>query len=519
MHSVLTVDLSAIPAEISVSSIEGNVVAVTQAATVDLGEFTSAHILKGFLKPDSTGDTQGTIRSEGAANSLVSTSSELSIAADRLKECLARLEPSWTSSVVVAPPIDFIALNLSLPFGDAKNLNKIIDLEIQDVVPFEIDEFLVQHRTLSGMAKLPGGPDVNGGRSHDVHVGIIPREVIRNVIELTHRCELEPVVVASPSSAIAGVFQIAPDYFKENSAVISLQQDLCCVAVRVDGEVRAERVLQRSREQPAEDEARSLFSDLRLTLSSIERRYGTRVDHVYVLGNSSRINQLQQALARPIETFTLADVVRCDTSVSRAGPLAAIFAREEDVGSVLTNFRVREFAYSPRFSELLVALRSAGTYVSIALVMAFVALGSYFGATQYKLRQEEISIVQQIGQIIPDFVPPTDGDIISAIRTRETQLSDELGTLGSPSRNTPLDAFASISKDLPNDIPNLQVQSMKIRTGNASFEGVAPDLSAVEKVENALQSNKTAYKQVKKTVGAADPRRGYRFTIDILLNE
>jgi hypothetical protein len=518
MQSVLCLDLSVSPSEVVVATFgDGGLVSVTQRTTVDLGPFCSSNI----LRPDLL-EQPPVAEEEPTPEELESLRlyDEVTAARLRLAETLAPLKGSWEAAMVVVPPQSFVSLNVDLPFADPKSIAKILELEVQDVVPFDLDEFVIQHSSV-----LPETPSLTAAsaaatRGFDVHVGIIPKILIRHVLGLAQGCGLEPELVTSPSSLAAGAFDVASQYFKENAAIIVASPPYFSIAVRVHGRTRLERVVTPPSGAQSPETVKALLSDLRLTIASVERRYGQRIDAVYLFGNGLKPVQLEQTLARPIEEFTMRDLVRLPSSGEVGiAALAPVFFRDDLPASLLSNFRVKEFAYRPKFGALLGVVRKAGNWISVALTLLVVACGVLFAARRYEIGQREAHLVGEIRRVVPDFTVPADGDIIGAIRRQETVLSQQLGALGSPSQASPFDALGAISRDLPTDIPGLQVNMLKIGNSRVDIEGVAPDLSAIAKIEKALKDKRGMYKKVSAKAGSASGSRGYRFSVEISLGE
>jgi hypothetical protein len=518
MQSVLCLDLSVSPSEIVVATFgEGGLVSVTERTTVDLGPFNSPEILRPDLLVQPPATEEDPTPEELESLRLYD---EVVAARGRLTDSLAPLKGSWEAAMVVVPPQSFVSLNVDLPFADPKSISKILDLEVQDVVPFDLDEFVVQHSSVLPETSSTSGAPATPVRGFDVHVGLIPKIVIRHALSLAQGCGVEPELITSPSSLIAGAFDVASQYFKENAAIIVASPPFFSIAVRVQGRTRIERVVTPPSGPQSPESLKTLLNDLRLTVASVERRYGQRIETIYLFGNGLKSVQLEQTLARPVEEFTMRDLVRTpSTGEVGIAALAPVFFRDEMPVSLLSNFRVKEFAYRPKFGVLLGVFRKAANWICVALTLLVLTCGVLFAARRYEVGQREAHLIGEIRRVIPDFTPPPDGDIIGAIRRQEILLSDQLGALGSPSRASPFDALGAISRDLPSDIPGLQVNMLKIGNSRVDIEGVAPDLSAIAKIEKALKDKGGMYKKVAAKAGSASSTKGYRFSLEISLGE
>ena len=512
MQSILTLDLSTTPAEVLLCEVEGSLIEVIERRAVDLNYLTNRDVL---LSPEFATARNGGVPAgdDGSANEDLP---ELELGAERLQAVLNTLPPNWTNPVVIVPPVDSLSLNIDLPFGDTKSIGKIIDLEVQDVVPFEVEEFLVHYRALG--APNSSSETTQNKSGFDVFVSMIPKRVVRNVLALCRKAGLEPFIVTTSASSVGAVYGIAKDYFKDNSALIVCEDPYYHLATFIDGELRSERVIRRESSAEESIGLQRVFTELRLSIGAVERRYSRRIEHTYITGQVNKLSQLQQVLGRSAERFSLQDVVKAPSDVKGVGCLASLFARDDAPHPILTNFRSREFSYSPRFHELISGLRNTAGYFMAALTSVMIALLALYFAREYRLSKMDKALKNQIRLVIPDF-QGNDDNVLTSLRDSETALSDQLGALGSPSKITPLDALVEISKDMPTSISGLSTQVLKVTSSRITLEGIAPDLSAIDKVEKALRGNKHAYGKVSVNTGSSTGTKGYRFTVEIVLNQ
>ncbi len=520
MQSVLAIDVSTSPAELVVARVDGSMVEIQERVEVDLELFRDQTTLlapevtplvnkvtrEGLTKRDSlsppTSEHSADTNEEDSETSNLNEQhlyleQRISDTLIKLRSALAALKSSWVHCVVTVSPVKNVSLNLELPFGDAKNLQRIVDLEVQDVVPFDLEDFLVQYTTL-GISKSPNtSPSEGPSGAFDVHVGLIPRTYIRNVLQLFKASELEPLILTVPSSAVGASFHLAKDFFTSDAAILLVRENEYSIAAWIDGEVRAEHVIRPSEilaqslaSQEEEETTRrttAIFTAIKLTLASIERRYTTRIDTVHLVGKAPKQNLLQQILGRQVQPLAISELLKGAEEHTGIAALTALFADEEPVAAPLSNFRTREFSFNPTFGELLKVLQSTWKHIAIALVISLAAIAVSFGVRKYQISRMEKFLLSQVRQVVPDF-NPADGDALKALAQAETKLADELGVLGSPAKITPLDVLIEVHKRLP-EIPGLTITSLKISGTRTTIGGYAPDLSAIERVEKDLKAN------------------------------
>lgn len=545
MQWILSIDLSAQPCDFSLSTVEGNqveVVAAKQASLPILSE--RAELCKRDLSslfesvgnavrgaPSSKGgepasDAQEPGMRDGEVSENGTTTDPLyDIARESLATLRATLQTfdEWTAVSVIIPPHDHLALNLNLPFGDARNLDRIVDLEVQDVVPFELDDFLVQYAPLGPMSQGGAALDVKGQTvtAFDVHVGLMPRIFVKNILYLCKAAGIEPNIMTVPSSALGSVYHLGRDFFSSNSAVVFNRGDEFSMAVFINGEVRVERVLYASKlvgAAPKENDhpLKAVFTALKLMLAATERRYGTRVENVYLLGREVKGSSLQQLFGRPIQGIQMRDFIKSDGATGGLSPLGAPFAADESELVPLSNFRSREFSFTPKFSEFLRAFIGTAKYIRIAVGAVLIGILCTYLVRAYTISTIQASLTKQIATVIPGFTAPP-SEVRAALMSAEGKLTEELGVLASPAKVSPLDALLEILKLLPQN-DTVTINSIKISGTKAQITGTAPQLSAIETVGKALKANNGVFSKVTATPGTSTQGK-FNFTVELILSQ
>lgn len=533
MQSILGIDLSIQPCELCLVTAEQGRLQVQSRHTVELpllgdikqlcsATFTAA------LKSVQAGTKKGASEQqqlpaeEGDAEGDAATEKLLE-AVSRLREGIQQLRGEWTSSVVIMPPYDHLSLNINLPFGDSKMLDQVIDLEVQDVVPFELDEFAVQHSQLGHFERGDGVADQPDSQApYDIHIGIIPRAFVANVLGICKATGVEPNILTVPSSAIGGVFHLAKDFFVGNAAVVLQRGDSFAVAMRIKGEVRIEKtvhasaIIQAANTGSDNTDRRPAYIALRLLVAAAERRYGTKIEKLFFVSDSQLDPTLQQILGRPVEKLSTNDFIssKHNGSESIAG-LSAVFARDDDPATPLSNFRSRQFSFTPTLSEFIRALLGARRQLLNAVVSILVCVGGVYLAREYTTSHSRGALTEQIRAVIPDF-DPGDGDIRAALIKAETKLSDDLGVLGPIAKITPVDALLEIMRLIPTD--NIAITSIKVGGSRATITGTAPKLGSVESVGDALRANKELFSKVTATPGTSVGSR-FNFTVEVIFGQ
>jgi len=409
----------------------------------------------------------------------------------------------WSQSILVIPSHDYLSLNLELPFNDAKNINKVLDLEVQDMVPFDLDEFLTGHHYLSSI----------NGSLHDIHVSIISKAYLQNILRITRSVGLEPYIVSTPASALGALFYLSQELFSPNSAVIFSEKNCLHMIIQIGGQVRQDRLIRFANQVNSKNEANYL-TDLKLTISRAEKRYEQELKDVYVLGNSIDKLALQKSLGKAVHSLNLSDIITDNVEEAGLAGLAAAFAEDNNPPPILTNFRTKEFSYRPQLRELYEGARKLLPFFLLTVILAIVCTVAVFHFRESRLTTVQAALNSQVNEALPGANIPK-GEELSFLQTQNQLLEAELQDLGSPSRFSVLDALLELSKDMP-ESDEVTVTAINIRGNRVQIEGNIPSYAAADTIERRLRRNKAVYCRVRKDSSVSPGGRGgvgYKFDI------
>ena len=546
MSSVLSIDFSCSPCELTVSRIEGTEVHIVDSATCQLPLASQDSDVASLLSSDDLLTTLVELRSrKRVANDTFETATPLGMAVQETVEILTdsikSLEPTWTSCVVVVPPDDFLSINLDLPFNDTKRLEPIVDLEVQDVVPFELDEFFIQYsvpsdnelKTSTGFktdtpdedkATTKGGrADMSSADSHDVHIGMLPRNTVGAILEICKQAGVEPSIITVPSTAIGAVYHIHPKLSRTNSAILFNRGDHYALAICINGIVRLEKSLIASRNiviadgESKESALEQIFTTIRIMIASAEKKYGAKLEKIYLLGREVGTMQGNSPFHRPLEGLSFNELLGSQASNTTVAPLAAIYAHEEATSTPLSNFRSRQFSFTPKLSEFfraLLGVKKVALRVAIAFGLSLLVI---YATREYYISNIADSLISQIRTVIPNFTAVDKSAIAQELMKRRQLLTDELASFGTYSTALPSTYLTKILEALPSS-GTIELTSLVIKSAVIRIDGTAPALSTIEEFTQKLGAHidlfrKLDYKPQKSSGG------GFSFSIDIQLPE
>lgn len=512
-QSILTVDLSSEPAIALLIDVEDHGLRVREryASSVDLS------LLEYLGKPKAE---EGEVLKEGASQDPTTpTIEDPKIPLTKsLTELLSKVKEGWSNAVLIVPPRDYLSVNVPLPFGDKKKLAQILNLEMQDLVPFDIGEFLLHARSFP----LPQSSNGNGAAPNgefDIHVGLAPKPFVRELLEVCQGSGLDPMVIAPFTSMLGLLPHFFPEDFKKDICLIFADGNTWCVGCFVDGHFRYDRLVNR-KDALRGDTPTPIERDIVLTIKGVERRYDRIFQGVYLLGDSLQVQNLAFQSDVPVERFRFKGVLEGGTDRECLACGAAVFAKDTHPVLPLTNFRTGEFSFGLKLKELWLGVKALFPYIGITLMVGALVLLAIYYSRSARINKMNDSLKQEILKVIPTL-DLSAGDPITPLQKARDSLKEQLDNLGSPYRVSPVTTLVEITKEFPIS-DTVQIRHITIKRNQVTIEGNAPDYTSVEKIERFLKQKEksNAYERVTKDMKSSVAAQGPKeFRFDIWLKE
>lgn len=479
-QSVLSIDATQVPARAIIAAVDRSSVKILSTENIEL-DLTEIEEDEGIEQQIEDEDVVQPVKKERRYLSLSSF--------------IEKVDARITHAILILNPKDYLSLNLSLPFRDYKTLSRVVDLEVQDQVPFDVSEFLIQPRIVGE----------TGGLESDVHVSATPREFLRQVISVCRREGFEPTIISTASSALAGLFLLEPERILSNSAIVLAKPDFTCLAISVGGQVKTDRLLE-------EQDPKAIFTEIRRTLLSAERRYGQKIERLYLIGERLSPSVLAKETGREV---TPVEEMKDGCGLAAMG---AVFAQDEVASTILTNFRIREFSYNPYTKEVLRGVKALLPWFLGAFLLCILSMMGVYYSRQQELVKLRAALTEQVKRAAPEL-PVTEGQEVRAVQEENRRIDRQLKELGSSSKIGALEIIAELSKDIAS-AGELSVRRITVTGGGVNVQGTAPDYAAVEKLERIMKTKKPAlYCKIRKTTGASaagqPDRRSFTFDLRI----
>lgn len=433
----------------------------------------------------------------------------------------AHTEPGDT--VLSALPGDRVTWRtLFLPFRDQKKLSQTVPFELENSVPFGLDEVVVDYQVLQR--------DTAGST---VLAALVQREDLEKHLELLQDSGADPKVVGIGPLSALNVLSLVPDLpptyvfldFGARTVTVALHRERELVGLRALGRQPHDR--ESNGNGTAGTGSEDLVADVRWTLLALN---GAPLDDdlpCYVAGDSSLVDAIERPLAaalgvtiRRLDRVALnnlaADVVGQAPAFSSSLGLAL---REVAPGAALgVNFRKGEFTFHRGQEELRRALR---TVALLGLVVLVLTVLDMFVKYQHQ-RQQVANIDAQIQKVfaatLPDLGRPANPKGLlqeesDALRARVDLVTDIVPV----STATSIDILRAAASAVPNQIRidcdewTMDPDAVRVRCNTETY-------TTVDDIKAGLEKTRI-FSAVDVKDAKPDPKGGIDFRMTMKLNK
>jgi hypothetical protein len=498
IQRILSIDIGDYTARSAVIEINNQQMSLVDSAEVEV----AAELLEDFSEHSYEEDKSFEQNKESNQN----RESFLNEWAGIFSQLTSSLNSAWTNVVLVIPSINYLSLNLTLPFKDSRSISKVLDLEVQDLLPFDVSEFFVQHHYLGSL---------NGsGNHHDIHVSLIPRKYLKFILEACNRAGLEPPVVTTRAGALSAMYHLLPGKFSDNSALVYSDGKAIYLTSFIKGSVRADRIIDiGSNVQPES----AYQSELKLSISALEKRYEKNLEKVYFLNMPSGENELKWPQNGRFSDVDFSELLPEEKKDFLIPLLASCFVKEQDPINPVTNFRTGEFSYRPQTREFLRGIKRCLPYFWALMILCLLSLPLTYYSRHMRIASLQDAIHNQVSAALPGNVSTPKGSELSYLQAENNRLETALSELGSRAETTPLHVFLELSRTLP-DTRGINYSTILIGS-RIKIEGSAMDYAAVDAIERSLRRNRYFCRVTKRTSAATGGRQGVSFDMDLRVCE
>ena len=403
-----------------------------------------------------------------------------------LVDILKSKSGDWAGAKIVSsiPGHLFTQRLVQLPFADRKRVEKALPFEIEDSVPFPLDDVVIDHLILDRGKTGKGG---EAAKETDVLGIMLPKEVLKRHLELLASAGIDPQVIVPSYSGLDALSKMMK---ADGCTLLACGNDLC---LRCGEAVKGLRSFSGS----------ASTTGIRHTIQALEIEQKERVEKVLVLCPD---NGSQTAFA---ELGIAVEQVAPELGGKKAtDPVSLGLALSEQI-----NFRKAEFAYhladeGTRRRKRTIII--AGV-VAAALLVVNLGVKFYVVETSYSKLDKEIRDIYR--QAVPDS--KVVADPVRQLRSNLEEARKKFGVLGTGT--SALDAMKAVTDGIPKDV-RVGFQEFNLEGDRLKLQGEAASFESVDKIKADLQKA-----EMFSEVTVLDTRMGtdnkVKFRLDIKLKQ
>ncbi len=373
-----------------------------------------------------------------------------------LVDILKSKSGEWAGATIISsiPGHLFTQRLVQFPFSDRKRVEKALPFELEDTVPFDLNEVVVDHIVLSS----GNGKGAEAPKEAQVLGLMLPKSVLKQHLELLASAGIDPQVIV-PS--YVGLDALSRMMKAEGCTILACGNDIC---------LRSGEAVKGLRSFSASASTAGILH----TLQALEIEQKERVEKICVL---CRDHASQAALTEL--GISMEEVATEFGGKTAADPLTLGLALSEQV-----NFRKQEFAYKliddgVRRRKLTVIIAAA-----VAGLLFFINLGVkfYVVETTYGKLDREISALYR--QAVPDG--KVVGDPVRQLKSNLDEARKKFGVLGSGA--SVLDIMKTVTDGVPKEV-RVSFQEFNLENERLRLQGEAASFEAVDKIKAELQKS------------------------------
>lgn len=392
--------------------------------------------------------------SKGMGKTQLIDSFEASFATDAdLAALLQEKAKAWAGARIVASvPGSLLSQRvLRFPFSDRKRLEKALPFEIEDSVPFPVDDVMLEHLVLRDGKK-------SGAES--VVLGVmLRRDALRQHLDRLAAAGIDPHVVAPSWAGLAAIARMIPG---DGCALLMSGADLCA---KCDGDIRALRsVLPAGR-----------TGSLRHCVKALETDLGVRFGKLILLAPDAALRAEAGELDLSVE-----EVAAELAGSTAAEPVSLGLALSEGI-----NFRRGPFAFRAADE----GVRRMRRGVAAAAAAAAVLLGVNLGVKAYIAQSGYGRIEREMRELYRTTFPesPATQDPMRQMRDKVFDAKRKLGVLGSGT--SALEVMKAVTDGIPKEV-RVSFTDFLLENGRLRLQGDASSFESVDRIKAELQKAK-----------------------------
>jgi general secretion pathway protein L len=399
-----------------------------------------------------------------------------------LADLLREKSRDWAGARIVSsiPGNKFSQRTVTFPFDDRKRVEKALPFELEDSVPFSLEDVELDHLLLDRTE-----PGAEKKKESSVLGIMLPKAVLRQHLELLGTAGVDPQVILPSYVGLSCIAKLIP---VEGAAILVDGSDLC---LKTGNNVTACRSFSPSHNT----------GGIRHTIKALEIEQGTQIEKAYLLSENNGLD---------------AELAELGIVVERVTP---DFAGKKPVDPVSlglalcdqTNFRKGEFAF--RLADT--GARKARRKLIIAGAFAAVLIAANIGVKYYLVESSYGKLDRQIKDMYRQTFPDSKA-VVDPVRQFQTKLDEakkKFGVLGSGT--SALDVMKAVTEGIPKEV-RVVFQDFLLEGDKLKLQGESASFESIDKMKaELLKSGAFSDVQVLDTRMGVDSKVKFRFEIKL----
>jgi len=442
---------------------------------------------------------------------------------------------SW-DAICVGFPGQFVSSRLlTFPFGSRKKIDQTIEFEIENYVPFHLDEIVLDYAVLwtakeasrvmalytpkgevakklamlQGINIDPRHLSVEGVEfTNCVNLGMVPPEGAYSIIDIGHEKTTVTIFHGKRLGYVRAVSIAGKAITEAISKRLGVPADEAEKLKIEMGQVplsEGEHVDDLSREVIAAIKGMidELLLHIRQTIFSYNDMENVPVEGIYLCGGSSRLPGIDSYFSDFLKVnvaflncteFHFSRLERAEAH-RHVIPQALALALKEVAGPGLpdVNFRRGEFAFRGDVEQLGGGIRHVAIIIGVIIFLALLNFSIKYYTLKQKVEKVQANAAELVLQALPGTPKraiSTPTGALSVLKGKKAEISDRIEKLKAAMGFSPLDVLKEISQLMPpkNEVA-VDVEDISITQDRLTLSGRTNSFETVDKVKMAMEKS------------------------------
>ena len=421
----------------------------------------------------------------------------------------------------VSIPSKYVSTRIiELPFSDLKKIDQILPIEIENYVPFDIDDMVMSYQIIESSDKMS-----------KILVSLVKKADMKTFLEHLHIAGLDPVVIEIGANSIANAANLAAPIEENVRSILHINADQSDLTIMKGKSLVAVRsifagysIIER---KGSGNNLSSFIKLLKQTLQSFRVEFNLPLDTLFISGHIAEDLDFQvelaQALNIEVSLFT-PFAYPFEKTVLNDDKTNAIFAKSLGLALSMTaavpkkhlNLRVDHFAYKRAGGLFKQEIRKIAAMGGVILLLLIYNVGY----AHIKSSSEAEEVRRQILEVFSETFPGENitNPVMQFRQNMEMVFKKHkiVGYLGDGDLPA-IEILKIISQAVPNTII-VDITKIDISQDRVSIEGKTANFEMVDKLEAAIKTHKI-FKEIKKDSATKTAKGAIKFKFNIRISD